>query len=292
MAKIISKGKGKSKKPDTSDLQGRAFDMFVTLNSDFKHVYKLSRIAKDLGVRLSLVVKWRTEGKWAEKLEKAINRAREHASSSTQAKQLLTTYLYGEAPPEEVGVDPAKVIEALEKKKVKRITKVVKYLGDVIFEVREYNHMMFRALTAKKDSTKFPELALSVNNREVVHRAWMDSLNKLMELFGVGTIKELAFEMLANENLAAHLHNAGPAPVGAPAVNINIGGKSLPELAEGTTIILDDSTHELILSEMRGQGGKISGPVGYTGPKEKNVFDGAEDAIIDITKRPDSEGEE
>jgi len=281
----------KKKKKDLSALQGRAFDMFVTLNSEFKHVYKLSRIAKELELSLSQVLKWRNEGKWAEKLEEAIHKARERAANSTQMKQLLTSYLYGEAPPEEVGVDPAEVLEKLERKKIRRITKVVKYLGDVIYEVRSYNHLMFRALTAKKDSGQFPVLELPME-REIAHKAWMESINKLMELFGVGTIKELAIELMANDLLGDHLKRGAPAASKDPTVNINIGGRPLTEIAEGTTIVLSDSSHELILQEMRGEGGKINGPVGYTGPKAKNVFDGAEDAVVSVKKRPDSEGEE
>jgi hypothetical protein len=290
VATIIPK---KKKKPDLSALEARAFDMFVTLNAEFKHVYKLSRIAKELGISLSQVMRWRTEGKWAERLEEAIHKARERASSSAQMKQLLTSYLYGEQIPDEVGVDPAKILEELEKRKARRITKVVKYLGDVIYEVREYNHLMFCALTAKKDSGKMPSLELPLGSRDTAHRAWMDSLNKLMELFGVGTIKELAMELMANDLLSGHLQSPATVRDGT-TVNISIGGKTLPEIAEGgTTIVLDDATHELILREMRGgEGGKISGPVGYTGPKEKNVFDGAEDAVVSQSKRPDSEGEE
>jgi hypothetical protein len=297
VAKIVSKKKPGKKKHKHGDVESRAFDMYVTLNSELKHVYKLSRIAKDLNIPLSKLIKWRKKGRWKERLEEAIEKGRERAANSKQMKELLTSYLYGEQTPAEVGVDPAKIVEVMERRKGKRITRVVKYVGDVIYEIRAYNHLMFRALTSKQDSNKFPQLALPLGGRDTAHRAWMDSLSKLMELFGVTTIKGLAMEMLANDTLGAHLQKeAKRQGQEGMAVNINIGSNAEPttlgNLAEGTTVTLSDSSHELILKTMLPEGSKINGPVGYTGPKEKNVFDGAEDAVVTKQGRPDSESEE
>lgn len=285
----------KVKKKHKHDIEGRAFDMYVTLNSELKHVYSNSQIAKELNISLKKFTKWRKKGRWKERLKEAIEKGRARAANSEQMKDLLTSYLYGEQALKEVGVDPAKVIEALERKKSKRITRVVRYMGDIIYEVRAYNHMMFRALMAKADSDKYPTMAMPIKDRDSAHRAWMDSLAKLMDLFGVTTIKNLAMELMSNELLNEQLKENPQSPAGV-AVNVNIGGvapKTIGDVVEGATYVISAEAAEHVMHRVAQEGGaKIGGPIGYTGPKEKNVFDGAEDAVVTQQRRPDSEGEE
>lgn len=270
-----------------------AFDLFVTLDKNLSKVYKLKDVALKVGVELSTVMFWKKEGQWQEKLESAINKAKARASSSKEMQSLLTQYLYGEKIKKEIGEDPVKVISKYELLKKKRLEKAIKYVSDIIYEIRKYNHNMFKMLVAvpNLEDLNYTEV---VKNRDIIHRAWLDTTNKLFEIFGVSTIKQLAIEVLADNMLAQQLANEEIGEKAQAGVNITINQsktESVDILDRSKNIILDDGASELIMKCMVG-GGKIDGPVEYTGPKEKSLVGEIEDAVFTDKGRTNKASEE
>ena len=271
MAKLVKK----------KEVRLAAFDLYVTLDRKFKHVYGLRAIAAKVGVSLPTIIRWRDEDKWAERLDTALAKAREKASNSEEIKDLLTFHLFGTPPPEVAKtLDVVPVINKMHERKRMRLKKVIQHLSDIIVETRLYNHQAYLMLRGKfKDAIPAPFAKAELCD---VHRAWLDSTKVLMDLFGVSTVKELAMEVVADEMMRQQIASTSPTPNLDPkmSVTVNMPGSGLQDSLTGNSpIVLDGSMHVTVMSIMMGEQ-KIDGPTGYTGPKKQGKIEGIEDAIV------------
>lgn len=267
----------------------RAFELYMELDDLFKPVYTVAQVAEFSKVSVDTIrfhVNRKSKEKWADLRKEAVERARATGSHHDVAR-----------------------LARNRTKRAKHVEQVVTNLGDIIYEVRAYNHLMFKQLMARalpgekadpdeiedsinklerkhKGKRKAPPLLhIPIVNRAEVHRAWLDSLDRLFTLFGVGTIKELAAEMITSTAVNAVLAQATP-QVGGPTVGISIvnnnGANPVGGVAtdiNASTVNIDDRSYEHILV-MMAEKGKISGPVNYTGPNATSIVEGVEDAII------------
>jgi hypothetical protein len=274
MARIVTK---------KAQLHDEALQLYLELDARFRPVHTLVDIADKVGLDIRTVRTKAYEGPtpWKTLRDEAITKARDTAAAKSLALR-----------------------DARARARAKKIAIVVENLADIIYEIREYNHFMFTQLmaTRRKKGDKdtksskaiktFKRLALPPDSRVEVHRAWMDSLSKLFELFGVNTVKELAAEMLTARAAAAIQNSQQPAqhpPAASAAVNITLNTGAPPAPADDGGVHIDDRGYEYIMSAMAGEG-KIGGPVNYTGPKETSIVEGVEDAVVTSKERPDSEG--
>lgn len=261
----------------------RAFDMFVTLDSNLRKVHTLKKIAQECKVSGVVLAGWIRKGNWKERLETAIAKAQARAANDGELTSLLTEYLYGKEIAELP--DTADVVKTFNQKKNERIRKTVNRIGDIIYEVRTYNHKMFRQLMTRR--------GMPYEERAVYHKAWVDSLDHMLKLFGIGTIKELASQALEDDTMR-RLMTAEQAVnnAGNPQVGVFIGSNPADMLAAGSNVVLDSSSHDLILNILVGEGRKIEGPKDYTGLKSGAELGRIEEATIVDTRRADKEGEE
>jgi len=196
--------------------------------------------------------------------------------------------------------------EGRQKKRLKQMSGAIEHLADVVAEVRIYNHKIYallmapckraadgRKIVSKKGITT--GLLVEPANRSDLHHEWLTSLDKLLSLFGVETIKALASEMLSNQalknSLAPQAPNPPP-PTTPPSATVNVYTANPPPALTAQTaeqLSLTDNSYELVMRIMTGET-KINGPLSYTGPQETSVIDGVEDAIVEKPGRPDSEG--
>ncbi len=243
-----------------------AFKLFATLDYKLDRKYTFIQISEMLSIPVATLYTWNMKYKWKKVLKRALERASARAMNKKQLRKMLTTYLIEEENLlDKRNEESAAKEEEIQKKKKERLVKALKNTPDVIYEMRAYNHKMFRILMAEP---KEGGRGLTAREREVYHRAWKDSLDSLMETLGVGSIRELASSMASI---------ALPADELPPNVNININnGQQLPI---ETPVVLGESTHKLIMSTLLGEL-PIDGPTNYTGHKEFSGEERIEEAVI------------
>jgi len=286
--------------PIDAEVKARAFDLFASLDADLKHEYTLVDIGNKLGISSQVVWQWCKDGEWKKKLSDALEKAQARASTRPEIEALLTRYLYDDKTVVAFGNCKSQLLKKYNARKNLRLSRVIKHLGDVIYEMRIYNHKLFRALVAKKGDN-IPEFAVPVKNRIDLHMEWKNSLDKIFELFSIGTIKELAADVVSNDFLKNSVQTAQPDTPNSVTfiTNNTLNTTSVTEKAANLIASegdqeLDDSGQMTVMNAMLMQTmtGGISGPTGYTGPKEHNEFARTEDAEFTKQRRPDSESEE
>ena len=255
----------------------KAFDLYMELNTKGKPVHTLAQISSMTGMSLARL-RYYTLNKlhrWSSLRREVMERAADAASARTLARR------------------------AAEKKRRERsMSKAIENLADIIYEVREYNYMMYEALTApsKGDLKKrrgkkrgLLNFKWKPESRAEIHRAWMDSLTKLVDIFGAPTIKQLAAEQVSHHVLSRKEEEVAQSPASSVNLNFYQGGQAQALPAPRGAGDLADANYELVMEIMAGEG-KISGPVGYTGPKETSIIEGVDDAVIACPRGSDSEG--
>lgn len=236
-----------------SEQLARAKELFMLLDSHFRPVHKLPYIAEqvDLPLRVVKFHAYEAEASWLLEREGIIVAARARASQKLLGRRKA------------------------------RVAGTIESLSDVLYEVRKYNQLMFTYLTAprrrkgqKATKNSPPRLMIAPDTRADMHKAWMDSLEHVLTLFGVDAIKGQAAELFTPSD-----PDMPPSP--KPVLSFNKPDNAIEAPME-------EGEYENTMSSMAGEG-KINGPVNYTGPKETSVVEGVEDAVVTGQERPDSE---
>lgn len=255
----------------------KAFSMYMKLDHRFEPVYSLPQIAAATGIsatRLETKIYRLRNNRWRDLLDQAIERAR--AIAGRKAAKL----------------------DSLRRRRAKTVNQTVEGLADVIYEVRAYNFLMFEQLMALSGSDShdpvtlkkraFRRMRLPIKSRFEAHRAWVESLEQLQKLMGATTIRDVAAEIATHRSDSTE--PAAPSPNPPPPSPDTPRTPSIPLDGDPATIPIDAAGYELILRMMQGEGGKIGGPINYTGPKETSIVEGVEDAVITSPHGADSEG--
>lgn len=243
-------------------LREKAFDMFIKVDHNFERIFTYQNIAEKLNIPVRTLYTWNSRHKWQKLLDKAIARAKARASKTEDMQKLLTDYLVQEEDLLKKRRDNKKAKQvAIRNLKREKLEHALKNIPDVLYEIRAYNHRMFRKLMDEGHR-------LSAREREVLHRAWKDSLDSLLDTFGVSNIKDLAAEKLSMEIP----HNKTE----SSAVNINIQNNNPLNTGQ---IVLSADAHELIMKTMTEKELIIDGPIEYLKHKEQGS-EGIEEAIV------------
>lgn len=297
MARILHK-----KSLDDQQLRvDEAFKLYMQLDERGKTIHTVAEIAEMTGLTvpyLNRQIHTKTKNRWLDLRQDAILAAREAAGARMARRQRKDR-----------------------QRRAYAINHTVSSIADIIVEVRAYNTLMYQQLMAvrvrkskieeereserfkrkvKKHVARVPQLKLPAENRGEIHRAWVDSLDRLINIFGVTTIKELAAEMITSNAVASlpapstpptpttPTTPPAPSPAAPPAPQLTAPPPE--EVRDEGVIPISDKGFELIMQVMLGEGGKIHGPINYTGPKETSIVEGVEDAVVTCPGRPDQEG--
>ena len=240
----------------------KAYGLYITLDANLKQVYTAKEIASKAGITLTSLKYMIYKEGWAKQLHNAIEKAQARASSRRDLHNLLTQYLIEEKELVVVTkAEKAAKAKYIEELKLKHLKKVIENAADIIYEARKYNHHNFKHLM--KDT-------LTPRAREVYHRAWKESLDAVVGLLGIPTLRKMLAEKV-DVSFAEEDKTLTKDKIVQEA------------LVNNSNIILDADAHNDIMSIMLGET-KIEGPVNYTGFKEKSGTR-IEEAIITEPER-------
>lgn len=233
----------------------KAFTLFTELTPELKQKFPVAEIARKIKVSRAQLHTWIKEGRWRERLDIAFDKAKAQTSNNKKLIKLIGEFAKDD---DAVGLTDimGKEMQTFEAAREKRLQSVMRTMGNVLFEVRSYNALMYRVLTGGGEQVDKirSKLGLGLTDREKTHRAWSDSTKLLMDLFSSSNLRALAMDKvpidLLSRNIRERILNEGdPARTNITINNSPAGGEG-----DGSTVaVLTDSTHELILNILTGK---------------------------------------
>lgn len=278
MAKILGRKRNPVAPTSADAARGRAFEMYMTLDKNLQPLYKLKEIAKAVGMEkknLSNIIHYY---RWPALREEAMLQGLEAANEKMYRLRAENRQ---------------------ETARREALSKSIANIADLITELRSYNKLnydllMSKALPRKKHETEeeyihrktkylsliAPEKALLYmpSSRSELHRAYLDTLRALTDIFGPTQIKMCAGEMLYK--LALEDRDRASKVLDSNAKN---------EEEEPAAAVEEMGAAEYEEALTAARKGAIDGPKNYTGLKETSVVEGVEDAIIAKPGGTDSE---